>query len=94
MEPTSVVAKAWEQVERIGARGAAWRPRVALITGAGPVGLLAALLAELSRAAPREVLVPADWDEREPAVAALPRAAEVLAAIETRVLASKEQGRC
>jgi threonine dehydrogenase-like Zn-dependent dehydrogenase len=46
MEPTSVVAKAWEQVERIGARSAAWRPRVALITGAGPVGLLAALLAK------------------------------------------------
>jgi threonine dehydrogenase-like Zn-dependent dehydrogenase len=46
LEPTSVVAKAWEHVERIGARGAAWRPRVALITGAGPVGLLAALLAK------------------------------------------------
>ena len=44
LEPTSVVAKAWEQVERIGARGAAWQPRVALITGAGPVGLLAALI--------------------------------------------------
>lgn len=44
LEPTSVVAKAWEQVERIGQRGAAWQPRVALITGAGPVGLLAALL--------------------------------------------------
>jgi threonine dehydrogenase-like Zn-dependent dehydrogenase len=46
LEPTSVVAKAWEQVERIGARGAAWRPRVALITGAGPVGLLAALIGQ------------------------------------------------
>ena len=44
LEPTSVVAKAWDHVERIGARGAAWQPRVALITGAGPVGLLAALL--------------------------------------------------
>jgi threonine dehydrogenase-like Zn-dependent dehydrogenase len=44
LEPTSVVAKAWEQVERIGARSANWQPRVALITGAGPVGLLAALL--------------------------------------------------
>jgi threonine dehydrogenase-like Zn-dependent dehydrogenase len=44
LEPTSVVAKAWEQVERIGARGAAWCPRVALITGAGPVGLLAAMI--------------------------------------------------
>ena len=44
LEPASVVAKAWEQVERIGQRAANWQPRVALITGAGPVGLLAALL--------------------------------------------------
>ena len=44
MEPTTVVAKAWEQVERIGAR--AWfEPRTVLVTGAGPIGLLAALLA-------------------------------------------------
>ena len=44
LEPASVVAKAWEQIERIGARNAAWQPRVVLVTGAGPVGLLAALL--------------------------------------------------
>ena len=44
LEPTSVVAKAWEHVERIGGR-ARWAPERALITGAGPVGLLAALLA-------------------------------------------------
>jgi threonine dehydrogenase-like Zn-dependent dehydrogenase len=37
------VAKAWEQVERIGSR-AHWEPAKAVITGAGPVGLLAALL--------------------------------------------------
>lgn len=43
LEPTSVVAKAWEHVERIGAR-AYWAPRRLLVTGAGPVGLLAALL--------------------------------------------------
>ena len=43
LEPASVVAKAWEHVERIGAR-AAWRPQRALVTGAGPIGLLAALL--------------------------------------------------
>ncbi|GGJ87277.1 threonine dehydrogenase [Pilimelia anulata] len=44
VEPASVVAKAWEQVERIGARS--WyAPRRALVTGAGPIGLLAALLA-------------------------------------------------
>lgn len=43
MEPTSVVAKAWEQVERVGGR--AWfEPRRVLVTGAGPIGLLAALL--------------------------------------------------
>jgi threonine dehydrogenase-like Zn-dependent dehydrogenase len=46
MEPTSIVAKAWEQVQRIGARSAYWRPHVALITGAGPVGLLAALIGQ------------------------------------------------
>ena len=44
LEPTSVVAKAWEQIERIGSRAAAWQPRTVLVTGAGPVGLLAALL--------------------------------------------------
>lgn len=43
MEPTTVVAKAWEQVERVGARG--WfEPQRVLVTGAGPIGLLAALL--------------------------------------------------
>jgi threonine dehydrogenase-like Zn-dependent dehydrogenase len=42
-EPTSVVAKAWEQAERIGGR-TAWTPRRALVTGAGPLGLLAAML--------------------------------------------------
>jgi threonine dehydrogenase-like Zn-dependent dehydrogenase len=46
MEPTSIVAKAWEQVMRVGSRGAEWKPRIALITGAGPVGLLAALIAK------------------------------------------------
>ncbi len=44
MEPTSIVAKAWEHVDRIGARAAYWHPRIALVTGAGPVGLLAALI--------------------------------------------------
>jgi threonine dehydrogenase-like Zn-dependent dehydrogenase len=42
LEPTSVLAKAWEHIERIGTR-ADWRPRKVLVTGAGPVGLLAAL---------------------------------------------------
>jgi glucose 1-dehydrogenase len=43
MEPTSVVSKAWEQIERIGAR-ATVAPHRVLVTGAGPIGLLAALL--------------------------------------------------
>jgi threonine dehydrogenase-like Zn-dependent dehydrogenase len=43
LEPTSVVAKAWEHIERIGRR-ATWAPRKVLVTGAGPIGLLAALL--------------------------------------------------
>jgi threonine dehydrogenase-like Zn-dependent dehydrogenase len=42
-EPTSVVAKAWEQIDRIGGR--AWfEPRTVLVTGAGPIGLLAAMI--------------------------------------------------
>ena len=43
LEPTTVVAKAWEQIERIGAR-AYFEPRRVAVTGAGPIGLLAALL--------------------------------------------------
>jgi glucose 1-dehydrogenase len=43
LEPTSVVAKAWEQVQRIGNR-AHWTPTKAVVTGAGPIGLLAALI--------------------------------------------------
>lgn len=43
MEPTTVVAKAWQQVEKVGER--AWfDPHRVLIVGAGPIGLLAALL--------------------------------------------------
>ncbi|HEX8628206.1 MAG TPA: glucose 1-dehydrogenase [Catenuloplanes sp.] len=43
LEPASVLAKAWEHTERIGQR-ANWQPRTVLITGAGPIGLLAALM--------------------------------------------------
>ena len=43
LEPTTVVTKAWEQVRMVGQR-AFWEPRTALITGAGPIGLLAALI--------------------------------------------------
>lgn len=44
LEPASVVAKAWEHVEHVGRR-AQWQPRRVLVTGAGTVGLMAALLA-------------------------------------------------
>jgi glucose 1-dehydrogenase len=44
VEPTSVVAKAWDHTERIGRRARGWQPKTLLVTGAGPVGLLAALL--------------------------------------------------
>ncbi|MGW8379777.1 glucose 1-dehydrogenase [Streptomyces sp. ODS28] len=43
IEPVSVLAKAWEQTERILAR-TTLHPCVVLVTGAGPVGLFAALL--------------------------------------------------
>lgn len=46
VEPASVVAKAWDHAERIGGRSRAWRPASVLVTGAGPIGLLAALLAQ------------------------------------------------
>ena len=38
-----MVAKAWDHIEQIGRR-AAWAPQTVLVTGAGPIGLLAALL--------------------------------------------------
>jgi len=44
VEPTSVVAKAWDHTERIGRRARAWQPQTLLVTGAGPIGLLAALI--------------------------------------------------
>jgi threonine dehydrogenase-like Zn-dependent dehydrogenase len=43
LEPATIVTKAWDHIERIGNR--AWYgPERVLITGAGPIGLLAALL--------------------------------------------------
>jgi glucose 1-dehydrogenase len=44
VEPTSIVAKAWDQTERIGRRSRAWDPKTLLVTGAGPIGLLAAMI--------------------------------------------------
>jgi len=43
LEPTTVVAKAWELVAAMQAR-AFWEPRHVLVTGAGPIGMLAALI--------------------------------------------------
>jgi threonine dehydrogenase-like Zn-dependent dehydrogenase len=43
LEPASVLAKAWEHVDAIGNR-AYFEPHVALVAGAGTIGLLAALL--------------------------------------------------
>ena len=43
LEPTTVVAKAWELVAAMRAR-AFWEPRNVLVTGAGPIGMLAALI--------------------------------------------------
>jgi threonine dehydrogenase-like Zn-dependent dehydrogenase len=43
LEPTTVVVKALEQAHEVGHRGY-WEPRTALVTGAGPIGLLAAML--------------------------------------------------
>src|SRR5690606_17574556 len=43
LEPASVLAKAWQQVDRIGGRS--WfEPERVLVTGAGPIGLLAAMI--------------------------------------------------
>ena len=44
LEPVSVVAKAWEQIDRIAAGSGTFVEHV-LVTGAGPIGLLAAMLA-------------------------------------------------
>jgi len=42
LEPTTVIVKALEQVASIGRRSY-WEPHIVLVTGAGPIGLLAAL---------------------------------------------------
>lgn len=44
LEPASVLAKAWDHIHRIGER-ALWKPCKVLVTGAGPVGLIAAMMA-------------------------------------------------
>ena len=47
LEPASVVAKAWDHTERIGRRSRSWGPKTLAVTGAGPIGLLAALFGAL-----------------------------------------------
>jgi threonine dehydrogenase-like Zn-dependent dehydrogenase len=47
LEPTSVVVKAVEEAARVQRARLAWHPRTALVTGAGPVGLLGAMLLRL-----------------------------------------------
>jgi threonine dehydrogenase-like Zn-dependent dehydrogenase len=66
LEPASLLAKAWEQVDRI-SRRAFFLGRRALVTGAGPIGLLACLLGvqrgyevhavDLARGGPKRDLV-------------------------------------
>jgi glucose 1-dehydrogenase len=43
LEPTTVVTKAWEHILAVGRR-AFWEPKTVLVTGAGPIGLLGALI--------------------------------------------------
>jgi glucose 1-dehydrogenase len=43
LEPATVVAKAWEHIAAIGRR-TFWDPQTVLVVGAGPIGLLAALI--------------------------------------------------
>ena len=43
LEPATVVAKAWEHIVAIGRR-TFWDPHTVLVVGAGPIGLLAALI--------------------------------------------------
>ena len=66
LEPTSVLAKAWDQVDQISRRAFFLRGR-ALVTGAGPIGLMACLLGaqrgyemhvvDLARTGPKRDLV-------------------------------------
>ncbi|HET7679837.1 MAG TPA: glucose 1-dehydrogenase [Xanthobacteraceae bacterium] len=44
IEPTSVVAKVWDHIDAVGRRSRSWPPKTVLVTGAGPIGLLAALI--------------------------------------------------
>jgi threonine dehydrogenase-like Zn-dependent dehydrogenase len=43
MEPCTILAKAWDHISCIGKR-AEWKPKTLLVTGAGPIGLMAAMI--------------------------------------------------
>ena len=47
LEPTTVIIKALEQILAVGQRSF-WEPKTLLVTGSGPIGLLAAAVANLS----------------------------------------------
>lgn len=47
LEPTTVIIKALEQILAVGQRSF-WEPKTLLVTGAGPIGLLAAAVASLA----------------------------------------------
>ena len=44
LEPATIVAKAWDHIDRIGHRTRSWSPRRCWSRARGPVGLLAALM--------------------------------------------------
>jgi threonine dehydrogenase-like Zn-dependent dehydrogenase len=44
LEPASILAKAWDHIWHIGQRSKSWHPQTLLVTGGGPIGLLAALM--------------------------------------------------
>ncbi|HEX4409654.1 MAG TPA: glucose 1-dehydrogenase [Xanthobacteraceae bacterium] len=70
VEPTSVVAKAWDQIDRIGSRSRGFVPESCLITGAGPIGLLGAMIAA-QRGLELHVLDHHDLSEKRALVEAL-----------------------
>jgi len=70
LEPASILAKAWDHIDRIGHRTRSWQPRTVLVTGAGPVGLLGALMGR-QRGLDVHVLDRADKGPKPELVAAL-----------------------
>jgi threonine dehydrogenase-like Zn-dependent dehydrogenase len=63
LEPASIVAKAWDHIERIGRRSPSWQPNTLLVTGAGSIGLLGALMGTQRRGIELHVV---DHNRNEP----------------------------